>query len=527
MSLTGKYLSPVVVSSINDYEDLDPYGYSDGKWLRNDKENQQARRISFNFDALRRRVVEISNAESISTFEKKDGGFNRVFIFTTNNGKMVVAKVPVCIAGPPKLTTRSEVATMKFLKKHSSVPLPAIYDWSDDRTNEIGSEYIIMEYVSGVSLHVKWLYMTVDQRIKCIKNIRQNLSSMNDISFPAYGSLYTTDDQVDPAITLTQDDQFCIGPHVATRYWDCNVGFSRYYHLVPPNRGPWSDLSAWSDGLIDAGISRVPPYDKSSGRRPRYFGTPSMHLRVLEEGRLLLRKMSQDLKIRANATPTLCHPDLHKRNIVVAPDDPTTVISFLDWQSAGIDPAFSLADVRPDFIVAPDHADNPSNNGVATQSHSQVYADALSVCIEFYFPNLARAQSLGPHILQPFRFAHRTWIDGVVALQHDLFEVARRWKDLGFEGICPFPLPDAEAIAAHDSNYKYFIAAQNLREQVVRYLNISPDGWVPSDAWDATKLLYQELYSQARQAILSAEDSDDEEPVKTEDDLRAIWPFDL
>jgi hypothetical protein len=45
---------------------------------------------------------------------KKKGVLTESFIFTTDNAKRVVAKLPFTPAGPPRLTTNSEVATMKY-----------------------------------------------------------------------------------------------------------------------------------------------------------------------------------------------------------------------------------------------------------------------------------------------------------------------------------------------------------------------------------------------------------------------------
>lgn len=94
---------------------LDPHNYTTGRWLRRDKQQRDARYINFNFDALRKRVVALcQGAVSIVNSEKKEGGFNRVFIFTCDNGKRVVARLPTRIAGPCELTTTSEVATIKY-----------------------------------------------------------------------------------------------------------------------------------------------------------------------------------------------------------------------------------------------------------------------------------------------------------------------------------------------------------------------------------------------------------------------------
>jgi len=93
----------------------DAYTYTGGRWLLNDKLQREARYIQFDFGVLCKRVVELCpGATSILNFEKKEGGFNRVFIFTTDNGKRLVARLPFRHADPPKFTTSSEVATVRY-----------------------------------------------------------------------------------------------------------------------------------------------------------------------------------------------------------------------------------------------------------------------------------------------------------------------------------------------------------------------------------------------------------------------------
>ena len=55
-------------------------------------------------------------AASVSSCEKKEGGFNRAFILTTDNGQRLVARLPFKLAGPPRMTTQSEVATISYSK---------------------------------------------------------------------------------------------------------------------------------------------------------------------------------------------------------------------------------------------------------------------------------------------------------------------------------------------------------------------------------------------------------------------------
>ena len=99
---------------------FDPYSYSAGHWLHRDEQRQKARRIEFSFDALLDVAVKhCEGAREVVACEKREGGFNRVFIIEFDNGAKVVAKVPMRYAGPSALMTMSEVATMKYGMWHS------------------------------------------------------------------------------------------------------------------------------------------------------------------------------------------------------------------------------------------------------------------------------------------------------------------------------------------------------------------------------------------------------------------------
>ena len=93
---------------------LNPYMYTSGRWFRHDKLERDARYLNFDFDALRERVIELCpSAVSIAGYEKREGGYNRVFIFTCDNARRIVARLPTSSAGPARLTTNSEVATIR------------------------------------------------------------------------------------------------------------------------------------------------------------------------------------------------------------------------------------------------------------------------------------------------------------------------------------------------------------------------------------------------------------------------------
>lgn len=102
--------------------------YTGGRWLKNERLQMQVRTSHFNFESLCRRALKVSpGARSIVHTEKKEGGFNRVFLFTLDTGTTVVAKLPFSHTGPPKLTTHSEVATIAYRKLHPFHYLASIH----------------------------------------------------------------------------------------------------------------------------------------------------------------------------------------------------------------------------------------------------------------------------------------------------------------------------------------------------------------------------------------------------------------
>lgn len=94
---------------------FDPHVYTSGRWLRNDERQRQLRQINLNFNRLCQKIVDLFNGtKSIKDCEKKEGGFNRVFVFTMDDNSRVVARLPFPLAGPAKLATASEVATIQY-----------------------------------------------------------------------------------------------------------------------------------------------------------------------------------------------------------------------------------------------------------------------------------------------------------------------------------------------------------------------------------------------------------------------------
>ncbi len=103
-----------VVAAQPDHEHL--FRYTSGRWLWNEEEQLSARFRRFNVEQLKQTAARSVGAKSCTSIEKiGQGGYNKVFRLTTDDGRAVIARIPNPNAGPAFLTTASEVATMDFV----------------------------------------------------------------------------------------------------------------------------------------------------------------------------------------------------------------------------------------------------------------------------------------------------------------------------------------------------------------------------------------------------------------------------
>ncbi|KAK2750985.1 hypothetical protein FQN57_000060 [Myotisia sp. PD_48] len=236
---------------------MDPHHHTSGRWLHQDQHQLKARDINFNFQALCERVIKLSSSASkVTHCEKIEGGFNRSFLVTLDNGSKLVARLPTSVAGPKKLTTNSEVATMDFLRSETSIPIPKVLEWNDDQLNPIGADWDSMDSL---------------QRATCTQTLSKMVKQLAAIDFSAYGSLYSNNVPLSDNLKIPFSDEYCMGPQCAPHYWKSGAGEAELYGTDIPDCEPWRDLQAFCEGQSATGYSRLPrAYTKG---RPVYLGS--------------------------------------------------------------------------------------------------------------------------------------------------------------------------------------------------------------------------------------------------------------
>lgn len=97
-----------------EFEDF--YRCTSGRWLWAEEARLQERYKKFNVPGLKLLAAKASGAQScVSITKLAEGGFNKVFRLSMNNGSVVIARIPNPNIGPAFKVIASEVATMDFV----------------------------------------------------------------------------------------------------------------------------------------------------------------------------------------------------------------------------------------------------------------------------------------------------------------------------------------------------------------------------------------------------------------------------
>ena len=189
------------------------------------------RYVPFNVSALKAIAAKSVGRQGMTEFKKlAEGGFNRIFLFTLNDGFEIIAKVLYYSIVPKHWTTESEVATLDFLSS-KDIPVPRVYAWSSEKENAVGSEYMVFEKAPGQSLASRWQDLGQNKIVRLVSSFVEIEKKMFSFPLGAYGSLYyrgralPSHLEVDLYEPESRDEsgdgsRFCIGPATDSSFWD-------------------------------------------------------------------------------------------------------------------------------------------------------------------------------------------------------------------------------------------------------------------------------------------------------------------
>ncbi|KAL3463697.1 kinase-like protein [Aspergillus heterothallicus] len=358
----------------------------------------------------------------------RGGGFNRVLQITFNDGYAILASLPYKTTVPKHYAVASEAATLALLLAHG-VPVPKVLAYSPDRTNPVGTEYILLERLEGSPLSDRWFFTDTKTRVKIMRQIVDVERWFMSIHFPASGSLYHRRDLDSSQHVIPVSDDIVVGPTAQYEWW------YQERASLEVDRGPWNAFSACFEAPAGRKLALCERFGKPRPHVERYLREihQFQNLSPIPYQQLLTNylKLAPCLDVHSDhrmSRPTLRHPDFSPNNILV--NTSNDVVGIIDWQHAVILPLCLCAGI-------PDHFQNWGDPVSETLSKPETMRRRI---VHFYYAALTM-KSLLDHFdairiencmlrAKLFHHAQAPWEGDSVSLKYAMSHVVKNWPML-------------------------------------------------------------------------------------------------
>ncbi|KAI9814083.1 MAG: hypothetical protein M1826_002328 [Phylliscum demangeonii] len=175
-------------------------------------------------------------------------GFNIIIEVIFGDPVCWLARIPLPEScHQPEEITLSYAATLKYLKIHTTIPVPCVYDYAvkSEPKNATGVSYILMEYLPGCPLPELERSLEPSEKDRAItRKVHQQLTDLMlelaTLKFDKIGSLREA-----------SDGGFFIAAFADTSTGDPKERASAYSKLAKEKQGPFSSISAFYEAMSD------------------------------------------------------------------------------------------------------------------------------------------------------------------------------------------------------------------------------------------------------------------------------------
>lgn len=241
----------------------------------------------------------------------------------------------------PHFKTRGEVATLQWVCGHTSIPVPKVVAFEDSNNNNIGFEWILMDFIPGVLASRYWRTLKMNQKIAITQRLAEFQAELSRCGKPDDGfrNIGTLDFEVRQSGAPETPAKFVPGRLVSDEFLMRN----RSNYDVP--KGPFRSSHDW----LHAGLSLIilekkAEFDQAQDARNKENaeGIRGAAQRLLS----LLPKVFPPTHEDAAVT-TLYYDCQTLSNILL--NDQGEITALLDWECVSAMPAW-VATMPPRFF---------------------------------------------------------------------------------------------------------------------------------------------------------------------------------
>ncbi|KAI0783669.1 hypothetical protein C8Q75DRAFT_782852 [Abortiporus biennis] len=256
--------------------------------------------------------------------------FRSTFSITLEDGRQYLLR----LSRTSSVVLETEVNTMKYITKETSIPVPRILDAGfTTATDSSSTFYVLMEKIPGVALDTVFGTLSQPQQTAIVAQLAKYMFELFQHRFPTIGSITRQDDS---------SEEFAIGPIVTRPFYI--DGRSKQ----PLHRGPFNSAKSYYLACAQRELDCCRVLFTQDSSLPGYQ-------RNLEDVQLQVERcvgLLHDLITRCQglddddkemAPFSLDIHDIGLKNILVSRDDMAKIVAIVDWQFLSTKPLWSCA----------------------------------------------------------------------------------------------------------------------------------------------------------------------------------------
>jgi len=282
--------------------------------------------LNLNYEALKHVVGHFlpgSHGTCVDIATIRRGGFHEIRVLHFADGWSCIARFTRKYEMLQK--TESELATMEYVRKNTTIPVPEIYFVNNNENHVVGAAFVLMELMAGEQLRFVWHGLAFEHKLGLVSQLANIVGQLADQKFDRIGSL-RADGTLGPLFHQNDDN-------------------------APMSDNAFRSAMDWFFAFLNDN-----DLERTEAARTLY---PD----IKEELRFFFEKNADNLAL--NAPFGLLHSDFDYQNMLVVHQDKNsapTISAIIDWDWSHTAPLMSVLEY-PTFITDVDfreeeYADN-------------------------------------------------------------------------------------------------------------------------------------------------------------------------
>ncbi|KAF4464211.1 Altered inheritance of mitochondria 9 mitochondrial [Fusarium albosuccineum] len=294
------------------------------------------------------RVLKLPSEKDCTIEFFASGTFNKLYLVEVPGQEKLLMRISLPV--DPRHKILGEVATARWLRRFTNIPVPEIIAFDASSDNEIGFEWILMPFIAGTSAYSLWRktpMITKETLVKQVAKFQAQILEAAEIKSPlrgigtltyGFGEVDGPNENTTPEPGQIVSRHFFIGKH--------------FDYDVP--RGPFPSSREWMDSFVEI-IIQEQNEELAMAEDDEEKEDIEYHISIAKRLQGLLPIIFPEAEDLPERTAPW-HEDLSLKNMLVDADG--TITAILDWEFVSAMP-YWLATEYPQFLTGPAREKEP------------------------------------------------------------------------------------------------------------------------------------------------------------------------